>query len=126
VRFLDRGIRQADDDNQGLTPSRVDFHFDGIGFMPMRELILSRLICCGVSVSIFVEARRHNDSIAFAIHADFDLSLAPLIVSIAVDDIRIAPFHSTVLNMNISAMAAADRPTGIQNAQGGLRRIGLP
>jgi hypothetical protein len=66
-----------------------------------------------VAVGVFVEARRHNNPIAFVVYADFNLSPASLIVSIAGDDILVAPFHSTVLNMNVSAIADDGRPAGI-------------
>ena len=32
ARFLHRGVRQADDDDQGVAPTGVDLDFDGIGF----------------------------------------------------------------------------------------------
>ena len=32
ARFLHRGVRQADDDNQRVAPAGVDFDFDRIGF----------------------------------------------------------------------------------------------
>jgi hypothetical protein len=66
-----------------------------------------------VSVPIPEKARRHNNPIAFVVHAGFNLSPVSLIVSIAGDVIHVAPFHSTILNMNVSATAADDRPAGI-------------
>ena len=32
ARFLHRGVRQADDDDQSVAPTGVDFDFDGIRF----------------------------------------------------------------------------------------------